>query len=184
MGDDQLDFFDMLEAQAIPIVAEPDAVWMPNVREQPPKVYGDEYLARGIARWSVYCFLWLSDAGAVCAPRFGDSQDVCWVPRWVDLEQAERMLRDGYYELSGMHTGYRPGTTRKAIAKVYRYPSEKQRDRIKKALTSAPAHRDIHDLIRHLGLNGVEKERMFMELYELRKRAEAIHNYQQHRTDV
>ena len=94
------------------------------------KEYGDRYLAKGIARWSVFCFLWSSGNGDVCAPYFGDSQDAGWKPRWIDMEQAKAMLADaGYFQRSVRINEMMPCGSRHGNATVYRYPEEGERKR-------------------------------------------------------
>jgi len=140
---------------------------------EPEDKYGDEYLAKGIARWSVYCFLWKSEGGDVCAPYFGDSLDSQWKPRWIDIAQAKSMLRDGHYTEHSSHMGHLPGTGKVSSGTVYRYPAEHVRRRLMAEAREQHYDDDLWNMPVHIGMDRPEAHKFYKLLCALRRSAEA-----------
>jgi len=144
---------------------------------KPAKEYGDEYLAKGIARWSVYCFLWLSKNGKVCAPYFGDSHDKSWKPSWIDLKQAQEMLQAAHYTNTSLHRSKMPGTTRPAVAMTYRLPDDSVRYRLKREAKKKNVDGDLWLFPHTNGMDGDEADEFYQLLRAIRRGAETDDSY-------
>jgi hypothetical protein len=146
----------------------------PSAAPDPPFVarYGDDYLAAGIARWSVFCFLWHRGT-PVCAPYFGDQFDRGWRPRWVDRDTAEAMLRAaGYTQRSTRTDAAMPGGHGRGDAVVFQYPGPAERDRRRKLAASSGTDADLWDLPPRIGIDGPEADDLYNTLRALRRAAE------------
>jgi hypothetical protein len=136
--------------------------------------YGDTYLAKGLARWELMCFLWDSPGGSVCAPWFGSSQDRGWRPKWIEKAQAEAMLASCGYVQRSTHLGLLPGTSKEWTARVFQMPQPGARDvSRKRAKYEDGADEDLFALVTEIGLDGPEADEFFNLLRSLRRGAES-----------